>query len=274
MVAPGDGGIEIGDEVLGKASGEGFAIELGREAGGEVLKHDEAGEDGVAGCPGSGLVAEEAELEGEMSALEVDGCVDSGGVSLEEMELAGWEGGDGAVCGGAELEGSLETVVGEETGAEDFGECAGGVAAEGVHLPEAILCSDEALGEEEVVDRGGAEVWDAVVVALDGDGSGEAGEGESSVELGEGVVHGLAEPVAGGDETDDGDEEDQREESDEDAAEDSSAQGLERGFLLGEGLVGNYVGVGEVGQAHVLMASVNGVDGMWSLRRAMGRVAI
>ena len=52
------------------------------------------------------------------------------------------------------------------------------MAAEGVHLPEAVLCGDEALGEEEVVERGGAEVGDAVGVALDGDGSGEAGDGE------------------------------------------------------------------------------------------------
>ena len=92
------------------------------------------------------------ELEREMGALDGDGGVDAGGVALEEVELVGWEGGDGAVGGGADLEGALEAVVGEEAGAEDFGEGAGGVAAEGVHLPEAILCGDEALGEDEVVE--------------------------------------------------------------------------------------------------------------------------
>ena len=85
-------------------------------------------------------------------------------------------------------------------GAEDLGEGAGGVAAEGVHLPEAVLRGDEALGDDEVVERGGADVGDAVGVALDGDGSGEAGDGDGAVELGEGVVHGLASPVAGGEE--------------------------------------------------------------------------
>ena len=66
------------------------------------------------------------------------------------------------------------------------------MAAEGVHLPEAVLGGDVALGDDEVVERGGADVGDAVGVALDGDGSGESGDGDGAVELGEGVVHGLA----------------------------------------------------------------------------------
>ena len=97
------------------------------------------------------MIAEEAELEREVGALEVDGGVDAGGVALEEVELIGGEGGEGSVGGGSDEEGALEAVVGEEAGAEDLGEGAGGVAAEGVHLPEAVLCGDEALGEEEVV---------------------------------------------------------------------------------------------------------------------------
>ena len=114
------------------------------------------------------------------------------------MELVGREGGEGAVGGGADLEGALEAVVGDEGWAEDLGEFAGGVAAEDVHLPEAVLCGDVALGDDEVVERGGADVGDAVGVALDGDGSGEAGDGDGAVELGEGVAHGLAGPVARG----------------------------------------------------------------------------
>ena len=105
-----------------------------------------------------------------MGTLEVDGGVDAGGVLLEEMELVGREGGEGAVGGDAELEGALEAVVDEEAGAKDFGESAGGVAPESVHLPEAVLRGDEALSEDEVVERGGAEMGDAVRVALDGDG--------------------------------------------------------------------------------------------------------
>jgi len=248
VIAPGDYGVEVVDEVLGETCGEGFAAEFGGEARGEVLKHDEADEEAVAGRPGGGLIAEEAELEREVCALEVDGGVDAGGVALEEMELIGGDGGDGVVGGGADEEGALEAVVSEEAGAEDLGEGAGGVAAEGVHLPEAVLCGDEALGEEEVVERGGAEVGDAVGVALDGDGSGEAGDGEPAVELGEGVLHGLAEPVAGGEEADDGEENDEGGEDDGDAA----AFGLLGGLLRGEGLVGDDVRVCEMGEAHWL----------------------
>jgi hypothetical protein len=170
MIAPGDYGVEVGDEILGEAGGEGFAAEFGGEAGGEVLKHDEADEEAVARCPGTGLIAEETELEREMGALEVDGCVDAGRVTLEEVELIGGESSEGAVGGGADEEGALEAVVSEETGAKDFGEGAGGVASEGVHLPEAVLRGDEALGEDEVIERGGADVGNAVGVALDGDG--------------------------------------------------------------------------------------------------------
>lgn len=98
------------------------------------------------------MVTEETELEGEMGLLEGDGGVDSGGVALEGVELVGWEDGGGAVGGGTELEGSLEAVVGEERWAKDLGEGAGGVATEGVQLPEAVLCGDEALGDEEIVE--------------------------------------------------------------------------------------------------------------------------
>ncbi len=254
VVAPGDDGVEVADEVLGQAGGEGFAVELGGEAGGEVLEHDEADEECIARSPWGGLVAEEAELEREVGALEGHGGVDAGGVVLEEVKLIGREGGDGAVGGGAELEGALEAVVGEERGAEDLGEGAGGVAAEGVHLPEAVLRGDEALGEEKVVERGGADVGDAVVVALDGDGGGEAGDGDGAVELWKGVVHGLVDPVPGGDEGDGADDDDEGGEDDDDAEEDAAALGVQRGLLGGEGRVGNYVGVGEIGEIHRLIA--------------------
>ena len=109
VIAPGDYGVEVGDEILRKTRGEGFATELGGEAGGEVLKHNEAYEEAVARGPGSGLIAEEAELEREVGALEVHGGVDAGGVALEEAELIGRKGSDGAVGGCANQEGALET---------------------------------------------------------------------------------------------------------------------------------------------------------------------
>jgi hypothetical protein len=254
VVTPGDDGVEVADEVLREAGREGFAVELGGEAGGEVLEHDEAYEEGVARSPGGGLVAEETELERQVGALEGHGGVYAGGILVEEVKLIGREGGDGAVGGGAELEGALEAVVGEKRDAEDLGEGPGAMAAEGVHLPEAVLGGDEALGEEKIVERGGAEVGDAVGVALDGDGSREAGKGHGAVELGKGVVHGLVDPVPGGDEGDGADDDDEGGEDDDDAEKDAAAFGVKRGLLGGEGRVGNYVGVGEIGEIHRLIA--------------------
>jgi len=101
-------------------------------------------------------------------------------------------------------------------------------------------------------------VGDALGVALDGDGGGEAGNGDGALELGEGVAHGLLEPVAGGEEADDGTDDEEDCETAEDAAYEAAAFGLARGFLGGEGLVWNYVGIGEMRQTHGLMASVNG----------------
>lgn len=181
MIAPGDFGIEVADEILREACGEGFAVELRGEGVGEVLEHYETDEKGVARGPGGGLVMEEAEFEWEVGLLDGDGGVDTGSVAFESVELLGREGEDGSVSGGAELQGALETIVGEEGWAEDLGECAGGVAAEGVHLPEAVLSCDEALGDEKVVEGGGTDMGDPVGVALDGDRSREAGDEDGSI---------------------------------------------------------------------------------------------
>jgi hypothetical protein len=62
VVAPGGYGVEVGDKGLGEARGEGFAAEFGGEAGGEVLKHDEADQDAVARGPRGGMITEEAEF--------------------------------------------------------------------------------------------------------------------------------------------------------------------------------------------------------------------
>ena len=148
----------------------------------------------------------------------------------------------------------------EQTRAENFGKSASGVAAESIHLPETILRSHEALGEEEVVERGGANVGDAVGVALDGDGGGEAWDRDGTVQLWERVLYALAEPVVGDEGANDNDEDHERGESDDDAPEDAAAFGLQRGFFGGEGFVGDYVGVSEMGQIHGLIASVNGAE--------------
>ena len=170
---------------------------------------------------------DEAEFEGEMVALDGDGGVDAAGVEVEVVELIGWEDGDGAVCRVAELKGALGSVVEDHAGAEDLCEGTGGVTAESLHLPEAILSGDEALGDDEVVERGGVDVWDAVGVSLDGDGRSEAGDGEATVELGEGVAEGFVGPEAGGEE-----EEEQEQEGDEEGYSDIARKGRGAGLSV------------------------------------------
>ena len=190
VIAPGAYRVEVGNKVGGEAGGEGFAIELVGEVRGEVLGHDDGDEERVARLPGFGEVVEDMELDGESvgsvggvgAAVGGDVGVDAIGVGLELVELVGGKDGDGAVGGGAELEDALLAVVLDERGAEDLGEGAGPVAAEGVHLEEAVGGSDVALGEEQVVEIGGVDGGNALRVAGDGDGGGETGDGDVTVE--------------------------------------------------------------------------------------------
>ena len=154
--------------------GEGLARKLRREAGGEVLKHGELDQDGVARRPGGGLVGEQAELDGEAVALGGDGGVHSARVDLQPVALIGGQDSDGAVGGGAQLEGALQAVVLQHGAAKDGGELAGGVAAQQIHLPQAVLGGDEALGKDKVVHGGGADVGHAAGVAFHRDRRGEA----------------------------------------------------------------------------------------------------
>ena len=91
-------------------------------------------------------------------------------------------------------------------------------------------------------------VGNAVVVALNGDGSREAGEGDSPVELREGVAHGLAEPVTRDDEADDAEKKDKDRQREEDAATSS----LPRSLFRAEGFVGDHVGVRQMRKTHGL----------------------
>lgn len=216
MVAPGTYGVEIGEEIGallgcgrgGKAGGEGFAVELLREGVGEVFEEDEGDEDGVARGPRLGVVGEHMELEREVVVLGGDGGVDAGGVAFEVVELVGGELSEDTVGGRAEGEGALEAIVGDEAGAEDLGELAGGMAAEGVHLEETIPGGGEALGEEEIVEGVGVDRRDAAGVARDGDGGGEAGGDEGAGELREISAGGGVKPEAGNDDGGRGEEED------------------------------------------------------------------
>jgi hypothetical protein len=186
------------------------------------------------------LIAEDTELDREMRALGGDGGVDATGVELEPVQLVGRERSGGAVGGGLDPEGALGAVMRDEAGSEDFGEFTGGVAAEDVHLPEAVLRGDEALCDDEIVERGGVDVRDAVGVALDGDGCGEPGDGEVSVYLREGITQGVACPVASGDEGGDG-EDDEKRDGNSDDAEEIAAQSRGEVDFLWRILVGEAV---------------------------------
>ena len=95
-----------------------------------------------------------------------NGGVDAARVELQVMELVGRKGGDGAVCGGTKLKGSLNAIVVEEPVSENLCELAGGVPAKDIHLKQTVLRGDEALGNNEVVKGGGAYMGYAVGVAL------------------------------------------------------------------------------------------------------------
>jgi hypothetical protein len=196
MVVPGAYGVKVSHQERWQASGEDLAAELGGIAGGKVLKHDDGNEDAVARGPGRRRGIENAELQRQVSALSGDGGVDASGVELQVVKLVRRENGNGTVGGGAELEGALGSVMEQGGGAEELGESAGPVAAQGLHLPKAVLRGDIALGEDQVVEIRCGDVRDAVAIALHGDGSGEARDGEGAIQLRKGITHGIASPDA------------------------------------------------------------------------------
>jgi hypothetical protein len=143
------------------------------------------------------------------------------------MELIGWESGDDVISSGAKLENALRAVVGDHAGPEDLGEFASGMTAESVQLPEAVLRGDKALRKHEVIERRGADVGDAMPIALYGDRSGEAGEREGAVQLGKGLGEGLADPVTAYKETRDAEDDRERDEQDRYAGKNAATLGLQ-----------------------------------------------
>lgn len=183
VVAPGAHGVEIVHKRSRKVGGHGLTTELRGEVVCEVLVHDDPDEQGVAGGPELRIVTKDAEFQRKVFALNGNRCVDATGVDLQVMQLVFGNRGDGPVGAGAKLQGSLETVVLKEGWTEDLGEFAGSVAAEDIHLEEAILGGDEALCEGQIVEGGGTNVGNAVGIALNGDGSGKPGDRKGSIDL-------------------------------------------------------------------------------------------
>jgi hypothetical protein len=149
------------------------------------------------------VVVKEAELDGERVLVIGDEEIYAAGVVFESCAVRGGEVVIDALGYEADLKHALGFVVRDERGAEDLSQSALGVAAEDVHLPEAILGGDVALGGEEVVLSGCVDVGDAVGVAADNnrgiqDVRGEAGEVHVAVELGQSGFGCGAEPEDGG----------------------------------------------------------------------------
>ena len=147
-------------------------LEFVATGGGEVAVHDEPDREGIFDAPGPGVEAEEAELDGVVAALGADVVVDAAGVGGKGGAVNGGEGDELAFGDASDAEPAGFAIEGEGVGADDFREGAGGGAAEGFHLPEAVLSGGEALGEEEVFEGFGFDRGEAAGVAVDGGGGG------------------------------------------------------------------------------------------------------
>jgi hypothetical protein len=91
----------------------------------------------------------------------------AGGVLFVAMAVRGRKVAENSFRDIAKLENALGLVVIQHPLAEDFGQFAGCVAAQAIHLPEAVLGGDIALGKEQIILCGSLNMRDAVAVAPD-----------------------------------------------------------------------------------------------------------
>src|SRR5579862_3829729 len=100
--------------------------------------------------------------------MRVDVGVDASGVIFEAGAIFGGKGFESLAGGCAQAEDALLFVALDEIGAENFCQLSGGVTAHAVHLPEAVLSGDVSLSEKQVVEIGGFDGRNAVIVSGDG----------------------------------------------------------------------------------------------------------
>ena len=181
MIAPGTDGVEIAFQLgVVQIGGDPFPRELHVPMGVEHLDHQDADAQGVDAAPGLRAIVEQLELGGKRIRVLGDEEVDAAGVVVKAGAVGPWQVRVDAPGRQAKLKDALGLVVPDERGAEDLRELAVGVAAGGVHLPQAVLGGYIALGQEEVVLGGRVDVGHAVGVAADGYGRREAGPRDSS----------------------------------------------------------------------------------------------
>ena len=135
----------------------------------ERLLHHETDENRVLDTPGMGFVAQKRELQREAAGVGFQVVIDAARVG----------GQHGAVFTGDRPRALLRQpgyaqpaelpVAFQRGGTGDFGKLTGRQSAKRLHLPEAVLGGDEALGEVKVIGRRGADVWNAQFVAFDND---------------------------------------------------------------------------------------------------------
>ena len=125
----------------------------------------------------------------------LDVGVDPAGVGFELEADGGVELGDGAVSHPAQVQPAVVFVDLHRSRAQDFRELAAHRSAQGLHLPEALLGVDVALGEEQVFQAGGGEVGDGALIAQDAHRPLEAGYVHLAVIGGQGVVGSPEEPA-------------------------------------------------------------------------------
>ena len=135
----------------GRGGGEASRPSFGRSRWSDPGTYD-SNEDGVAGGPGVGVVASRWNSRGRCGRCDGDGGVDSAGVDFQPVLLVGRQGGDCAVGGGTNLECALQAVMVQHVTAKNGGHLACCIATQQIHLPEAVLRGDVALGEDEVVE--------------------------------------------------------------------------------------------------------------------------
>ena len=111
MVAPRADGVEIGDEVCGKFRGEASRLSFCGKPLVRAWNIERPTRMLDAGCPRSGLIAEDAELDGQVRALGFDRRVDALRVELKLVELVRGQGGEGAVGGSTDLQRALDAVL-------------------------------------------------------------------------------------------------------------------------------------------------------------------
>ncbi len=112
-----------------------------------------------------------------------DELIYAAGVSFQNFARFGIEKGGVALGGTGEAVGTKTLIDLEGSGSQDFGELTARGTAEEIHLPQAILRHDVALGFREVLYGCGANVRDAPAIPFDGDFLAEAGQGSAAIDL-------------------------------------------------------------------------------------------